>query len=164
VLAVTKELLIEALSAREDSQASWEAFARDWPPHRGVVHDRFGWHRDGNLGRLGQINTWTTSGHEFFAEHRLLRYRREPAAWQALDLTTAVPWNGYGTGCAAHPGHVPGADPRRPLGRQPAQPPWPNHRHRPGRLLCAPSCICVNCSAPGAALGPCFLSWEASPG
>jgi hypothetical protein len=68
------------LSAREDSQASWEAFVPDWPPYRGVVHDRFGWHRDGNLGRLGQINTWTASGHEFFAEHRLLRYLREPAA------------------------------------------------------------------------------------
>jgi hypothetical protein len=38
------------------------------------------WHRDGNLGRLGQINTWTASGHEFFAEHRLLRYLHEPAA------------------------------------------------------------------------------------
>jgi fructosamine-3-kinase len=87
VLAVTRELLLlEALSAREDSQAAWEAFARDLAAaHRGAVHDRFGWQRDGHRGRLGQVNTWTASGHEFFAEHRLLLYLREPAAWQALD-------------------------------------------------------------------------------
>jgi hypothetical protein len=51
------------------------------------VHDRFGWHRDGYLGRLRQVNTWTASGHEFFAEHRLLRYLREPAAGQAVDAS-----------------------------------------------------------------------------
>ena len=51
------------------------------------MHDRFGWHRDGYLGRLRQVNSWTTSGHDFFAEHRLLRYLREPAACQALDAS-----------------------------------------------------------------------------
>jgi fructosamine-3-kinase len=34
---------------------------------------QFGWHHDGYLGRFRQVNTWTTSGHQFFAEHRLLR-------------------------------------------------------------------------------------------
>ena len=87
VLDVTAHLLLlEALPACPDRPAAWERFARDLAAvHRGRVHDRFGWHRDGYLGRLGQINTWTISGHEFFAEHRLLRYLGERAAWQALE-------------------------------------------------------------------------------
>jgi fructosamine-3-kinase len=36
------------------------------------------------LGRLRQVNTWNADGHEFFAEHRLLRYLTEPPAEQAL--------------------------------------------------------------------------------
>jgi fructosamine-3-kinase len=81
VLAVTTRLpLLEALQPRDDSVKSWEAFARDLSGmHRGTVHQRFGWHRDGYLGRLRQVNTWTGSGHEFFAQHHLLRYLREPA-------------------------------------------------------------------------------------
>lgn len=87
VLGVTRHLLLlEALSAGQDSPQAWQRFARNLAAaHRGTVHDRFGWHRDGYLGRLRQVNTWTASGHEFFAEHRLLRYLREPAVWQALD-------------------------------------------------------------------------------
>ena len=87
VLDVTQHLLLlEALPACPDRPAAWGRFARDLAAaHRGTVHDRFGWHRDGYLGRLGQINTWTISGHEFFAEYRLLRYLREPAACQALE-------------------------------------------------------------------------------
>lgn len=86
VLAVTgRMLLLEALQPRDDSAESWEAFAHDVAGlHRGTAHDRFGWHRDGYLGRLAQVNTWTASGHEFFAQHRLLRYLREPPAWQVL--------------------------------------------------------------------------------
>jgi fructosamine-3-kinase len=87
VLGVTSRLiLLEALSACPDTPAAWERFARDLAAvHRGTVHDEFGWRRDGYLGRLRQVNTWTASGHEFFAEHRLLRYLREPAARRALD-------------------------------------------------------------------------------
>jgi fructosamine-3-kinase len=87
VLGVTRHLLLlEALSAGQDSPQAWQRFARNLAAaHRGTVHDRFGWHRDGYLGRLRQVNTWTASGHEFFAEHRLLRYLHEPAVWQALD-------------------------------------------------------------------------------
>ena len=89
VLGVTQHLLLlEALSAGQDSPQAWKRFARDMAAaHRGTVHDRFGWHRDGYLGRLRQVNTWTTSGHDFFAEHRLLRYLRERAVWQALDAS-----------------------------------------------------------------------------
>ena len=86
VLAVTDRLLLlEALVPRDDSAGSWEAFARDMAgAHRAVVSDRFGWPCDGYLGRLRQVNTWTANEHEFFAEHRLLRYLTEPPAEQAL--------------------------------------------------------------------------------
>jgi fructosamine-3-kinase len=86
VLAVTERLLLlEALAPLGDSEQSWERFARDLAAaHRGTAGDRFGWPRDGYLGRLRQVNTWTASGHQFFAEHRLLRYLSEPAAEQVL--------------------------------------------------------------------------------
>src|SRR5260221_11541463 len=74
-LAVTDRLLVlEALAARDDSQGSWDAFAHALAAlHRSTVHDRFGWDRDGYLGRFVQRNAWTASGHEFFAQHRVLR-------------------------------------------------------------------------------------------
>lgn len=86
VLAITSRLLLlQALAPREDSDASWERFARDLASlHTSTAGDRFGWHHHGYLGRLRQANTWTASGHEFFAQHRLLRYLGEPAAEQVL--------------------------------------------------------------------------------
>jgi fructosamine-3-kinase len=86
VLAVTRRLLLlEAVAGRDDSERSWEAFADDLAAlHRSTAGDRFGWHHDGYLGRLRQINTWTADGHEFFAQHRLLRYLTEPPAEYAL--------------------------------------------------------------------------------
>ena len=89
VLAVTgRLLLLEALSPREDSESAWEAFARAVAGmHRRTVHDRFGWASDGYLGRLRQDNTWSPSGHEFFASRRLLRYLSEPRAEKALTST-----------------------------------------------------------------------------
>jgi len=81
-------LLLEALAARDDSERSWEWFARDLAAaHHSTTGTQFGWHHDGYLGRFRQVNTWTASGHQFFAEHRLLRYLSEPAVEQAL--TTA---------------------------------------------------------------------------
>jgi fructosamine-3-kinase len=120
VLGVTQHLLLlEALSAGQDSPRAWERFARDVAAaHRGTVHDRFGWHRDGYLGRLRQVNTWTTSGHDFFAEHRLLRYLRERAVWQALDASdSACPGTPVRPVAAADPGDARGPDPRRLVGR-----------------------------------------------
>ena len=86
VLAVTDQLLLlEALTARDDSESSWEAFAHDLAAlHRGTVHDLFGWPHDGYLGRVVQQNPWTASGHEFFARHRVLRYLDEPLVQQEL--------------------------------------------------------------------------------
>jgi fructosamine-3-kinase len=86
VLAVTgRLLLLEALTARDDSERSWERFAHDLAAaHRSTAGTQFGWHHDGYLGQFRQVNTWTASGHQFFAEHRLLRYLSEPAVDQAL--------------------------------------------------------------------------------
>jgi fructosamine-3-kinase len=86
VLAATgRLLLLEALAPLRDTAHYWDQFARDLAGlHSGTVHDRFGWHQDGYLGRLRQHNTWTGDGHAFFAEQRLLRYLSEPLARQAL--------------------------------------------------------------------------------
>jgi fructosamine-3-kinase len=52
VLAVTgRLLLLEALAARDDSEQSWERFARDLAAaHRSTTGTQFGWHHDGYLG------------------------------------------------------------------------------------------------------------------
>ena len=89
VLAVTEQLILfEALAARDDSESSWEAFAHDLAAlhrgHRGTVQDLFGWPHDGYLGRVVQQNPWTANGHEFFAQHRVLRYLDEPFVQQEL--------------------------------------------------------------------------------
>jgi fructosamine-3-kinase len=78
-------LLLGELPERDDSEASWEAFAVALAGlHRATVHDGFGWDHDGYLGQFRQENQWTMSGHEFFAERRLLRYLREPRVDHAL--------------------------------------------------------------------------------
>ena len=89
VLAVTDRLLLlEALATRDDSESSWEAFAHDLAAlHRGTVHEAFGWPHDGYLGRVVQRNSWTANGHEFFVQHRVLRYLDEPLVQQ--ELTSA---------------------------------------------------------------------------
>ena len=89
VLAATDQLLLlEALAVRDDSESSWEAFAHDLAAlHRGTVHETFGWASDGYLGRVVQQNPWTADGHEFFAQHRLLRYLDEPLVQRELART-----------------------------------------------------------------------------
>jgi fructosamine-3-kinase len=78
-------LLLGELPARQDSAASWEAFAVALAGlHRDTAGDRFGWNHDGYLGWFRQENAWADSGHEFFAERRLLRYLREPRVERAL--------------------------------------------------------------------------------
>jgi fructosamine-3-kinase len=53
--------------------------------HVTAVGTRFGWHHDGWLGRLRQENAWTDDGHEFFAQHRILRWLSEPLVRAAFD-------------------------------------------------------------------------------
>jgi fructosamine-3-kinase len=86
VLAVTDRMIVlEALAPRDDSEGSWDGFAHALAAlHRGTVHDRFGWPRDGYLGRVVQRNSWSANGHEFFAQNRVLRYLEEPLVQQVL--------------------------------------------------------------------------------
>jgi fructosamine-3-kinase len=87
VLAATERLLLlEPLRPRDDSPARWESFAHELVAlHRSTVSDRFGWPHDNYCGKLRQTNRWTTDGHAFFAEHRLLRYLDEPLIDKALN-------------------------------------------------------------------------------
>ncbi|MEV4173938.1 fructosamine kinase family protein [Nonomuraea sp. NPDC049709] len=87
VLAVTPDLLVlEPLPPRGDGERFWEDLARTVAAlHTATTGDRFGWHRDGWLGRLRQDNTWDADGYAFFAERRILRWLSEPEVAAALD-------------------------------------------------------------------------------
>ncbi|MEV0457951.1 fructosamine kinase family protein [Catellatospora methionotrophica] len=87
VLLADRELLVlSVLRPRPRSETFWEQLAHMLARlHTGTVHHRFGWHRDNWLGRRCQVNTWTDDGFAFFAQHRLLRWLREPRVEAALD-------------------------------------------------------------------------------
>jgi fructosamine-3-kinase len=86
VIAATGNLLVLApLRARLDDEQFWERLAHMMVTlHSSTVNDRFGWHRDGWLGRMRQDNTWDTDGHAFFADRRVLRWLPEPLVERAL--------------------------------------------------------------------------------
>lgn len=87
VLWVSRRLLVlEALSPRSDDVRFWEHLARMVAGlHTSQVSDRFGWHREGWLGRMRQDNAWEHDGHVFFAERRILRWLPEPLVEAAFD-------------------------------------------------------------------------------
>lgn len=79
VLSTADLLVLEAVDVRGSSEEFWEQAGRMLARvHTRAVGDRFGWHRDGWLGRLRQENTWTADGVEFFAQRRILRWLSEP--------------------------------------------------------------------------------------
>lgn len=86
VLLADEHLLVLArLAPRPPSEAFWAELAHALARlHTSTVHPRFGWHRDGWLGRRKQVNTWTEDGYAFFAQHRLLRWLEEPRVFAAL--------------------------------------------------------------------------------
>ncbi|MCX2926051.1 fructosamine kinase family protein [Streptomyces sp. NEAU-W12] len=87
VLFASPQLLVlERMQPRRDDENFWEQLAHMVASlHMSTVSDRFGWHRDGWLGRLRQDNTWETDGHVFFAERRVLRWLPEPLVEAAFD-------------------------------------------------------------------------------
>ncbi|KUN78999.1 aminoglycoside phosphotransferase [Streptomyces bungoensis] len=102
VLCASPRLLVlERMRPRRDAPDFWEQLAHMVAAlHTSTVTDRFGWHRDGWLGRMRQDNTWETDGHTFFAERRILRWLPEPLVEAAFDpadrralerLCTALP-------------------------------------------------------------------------
>jgi fructosamine-3-kinase len=86
VLATRDVLVLPVLQPRPRTDAFWERAAHTLAQlHTSTLHDRFGWEQDNWLGRYRQENTWTTNGHEFFAQHRLLRWLPEQRVQAALD-------------------------------------------------------------------------------
>ncbi|MEQ4722386.1 fructosamine kinase family protein [Nonomuraea sp. B19D2] len=87
VLAATADLLVlEPLPPRrDDDERFWERLAHTVATLHTATADRFGWHRDGWLGRLRQDNTWDEDGHAFFAQRRILRWLPEPLVEAAFD-------------------------------------------------------------------------------
>jgi fructosamine-3-kinase len=86
VLATRDVLVLSVLQPRPAREAFWEQLARMLARlHTTTEHDRFGWDHDNWLGRYRQHNPWTADGHEFFAQHRLLRWLPEHRVREALD-------------------------------------------------------------------------------
>ena len=86
LLATAQLLVLEEMQPRPDEEAFWERLGRMLAAlHTTTVSDRFGWHREGWLGRMRQENTWAADGFEFFAQHRILRWLPEPLTEAAFD-------------------------------------------------------------------------------
>lgn len=85
ILAARDLLVLSTLHPRPATETFWEEFAHALAHlHTTTRHPRFGWHQDNWLGHRRQINTWNDNGHEFFAQHRLLRWLDEPRVQEAL--------------------------------------------------------------------------------
>ncbi|WP_427889268.1 fructosamine kinase family protein [Kribbella sp. GL6] len=85
VLRVTPHFIVLAdLGTPEPSPTYWEDAGRALARQHRRTAGKFGYDRDNYLGVLPQRNPWTTDGHAFFAEHRLLRYLEEPNCHQQL--------------------------------------------------------------------------------
>lgn len=80
-------LVLTECEPAPDDRDFWESAGRAVARLHSVRGPRYGWHRDGWLGRLTQYNPWTDDGYSFFAEHRVLRYLSEPKVELALDAT-----------------------------------------------------------------------------
>ncbi|WNO62524.1 fructosamine kinase family protein [Streptomyces sp. NBC_00121] len=87
VLCASPRLLVlEKMQPRRDDEHFWEQLASMLATlHMSTASERFGWHRDGWLGRLRQDNTWETDGHTFFGERRILRRLPEPLVEAAFN-------------------------------------------------------------------------------
>ncbi|HYN92652.1 MAG TPA: fructosamine kinase family protein [Pilimelia sp.] len=87
VLLATRDVLVlNRMWPWPAGTAYWERLGRMLAVlHTTTAADRFGWHRDGWLGRLRQHNGWHTDGHAFFAERRVLRWLPEPLVASEFD-------------------------------------------------------------------------------
>ncbi|MEV6968192.1 fructosamine kinase family protein [Hamadaea sp. NPDC051192] len=87
VLHVSPKLLVLApYPAFPDTGEAWAELGRAVARmHTSTVAGRFGWPADGWLGRMRQVNTWHSDGHEFFAEHRILRWLPDITKFTAED-------------------------------------------------------------------------------
>jgi fructosamine-3-kinase len=70
-------LLLEDLGSSSAKAPDWEQLGRMIAHLHSNRSPKFGFHYDNYLGSLPQINSWMDNGHEFFGQHRVLRYLRE---------------------------------------------------------------------------------------
>ncbi|WP_212829842.1 fructosamine kinase family protein [Catellatospora sp. TT07R-123] len=86
LIAAPEVLVLAAVRPRGGGAEYWEALGRMIADmHTTAIGPRFGWHRDGWLGRMRQDNTWHDDGHRFFAQRRILRWLPEPHVVAAFD-------------------------------------------------------------------------------
>ena len=86
VLRVAPDFIVLTdLGASAPSPTYWEDAGRALALQHQHTADKFGYHQDNYLGVLPQRNPWTTDGHSFFAQHRLLRYLEVPNCYNALS-------------------------------------------------------------------------------
>jgi fructosamine-3-kinase len=78
-------IVLTDLGASAPSPIYWEDAGRALALQHQRTSDKFGYHQDNYLGVLPQRNPWTTDGHAFFAQHRLLRYLEVPNCYNALS-------------------------------------------------------------------------------
>jgi fructosamine-3-kinase len=108
-LASAQLLVLDEMQPRPAGEGFWEQLGRMLATvHTTTVSDRFGWHREGWLGRMRQENAWTSDGHEFFARHRILRWIAEPQVESAFDAEDRRAIEAL---CAALPDLIPGRPP-----------------------------------------------------
>lgn len=85
VLRVTPQFIVLSdLGTSVPSSTYWEDAGRALALQHLRTADKFGYDRDNYLGVLPQRNPWTTDGHAFYAEHRLLRFLEEPLCHSQL--------------------------------------------------------------------------------
>lgn len=110
VLAVTATCIVleELDTPADDDTTFWTRAGRSLAIMHGVLGPRYGWPRDGWLGRLRQDNSWHDDGYEFFATNRILRWLPEPPVAAALDAADRAAIERL---CHRLPGLVPPAPP-----------------------------------------------------
>ncbi len=84
--AAPGHLVLEALRpAPADDPAFWERACEALAALHAVHGPGHGWRHDNWLGLLPQHNAWGQDGHEFFIQHRILRFLPEPRLRAVLD-------------------------------------------------------------------------------
>lgn len=77
-------IVLEDLGVNTPGENYWQNFGRVLALQHKHTSPMFGFDHDNYLGILPQHNQWTQNGHEFFIQHRVLRYLNTPMAEQAM--------------------------------------------------------------------------------
>lgn len=101
VLCASPRLLVlEKMQPRRDDEHFWEQLASMLATlHMSTASERFGWHRDGWLGRLRQDNTWETDGHTFSGNGASCAGSRNRWSRPHSTARSVKPWNGCARPC-----------------------------------------------------------------